>query len=214
MRNLSETEIKEILRHREQKITNIHKKMISLYHELEDTEEVLESAALPSAELQGMPGGKGGHKDLGDVLLRYNRQIYDRNEEIREIMWELVEEEDSISRVWACFHALGEPYYDILHELYVENQLYQVVEHEFPGSHKTFERYRQQGIEQLLQLYHSGDSIAELMRRQVTEQKISRKKTCRKNEEKDYEQISLVSLLQEPISGKTEINNKEEKNAE
>lgn len=204
MRNLSETEIKEILRHREQKIANVHKKMISLYHELADTEGLMESASFPVPEFMGMPGGKGGHKDLGDVLLQYHRQIYNRNEEIRKIMWELSEEEESISRVWACFHALGEPYYDILYGLYVENRLYQAVEDEFPGAHKTFERYRRQGIEYLLQLYHSGESIAELMRRQVTGREITSKRMGRKREEKEqgYEQISFSSILLETQGGK------------
>ena len=101
MRNLSETEIKDILRNREQKIESIHKKMFRLYREMEHTDEIMESVAFPSANLNGLPGGKGGHKDLGDVLVKYNRQLYNRNEEIRRIMWELVEEEDSISRVWA-----------------------------------------------------------------------------------------------------------------
>lgn len=191
MRNLSETEIKDILRNREQKIESIHKKMFRLYREMEHTDEIMESVAFPSTNLSGLPGGKGGHKDLGDVLVKYNRQLYNRNEEIRRIMWELVEEEDSISRVWACFYALSEPYYSILYALYIENQLYQAVEDSFDVSHKTFEKYRQRGMELLLRLYNSGENVTKLMRRQETEND-SKKGKVKKAEE--YEQISLSSL--------------------
>lgn len=196
MRKLNETEIKDILRNREQKIENIHKKMLSLYREMEHTDEIMESVAFPSTNHSGLPGGKGGHKDLGDVLLQYNRQLYSRNEEIRKIMWELVEEEDSISRLWACFYALGDPYYSILNALYVENQLYQTVEESFDVSHKTFEKYRQKGIELLLRFYESDESIAKLMRRYGTEKDNSKKtgKNRKTPEGEAYEQISLSSL--------------------
>lgn len=196
MKNLNETEIKNILRNREQKIADIHNKMFSLYQELGDTGEIMTTAAFPSAGITGMPGAKGGHKDLGDVLLRYQHQLCSRNEEIRKIMWELTEEEDSISRVWACFHALTNPYYSILNALYVENQLYQAVETKFDASHKTFEKYRQQGMKQLASFYTSGDDIAGLMRRQRTGSGKQRKKKSREHKkERQYDQICLSSLL-------------------
>lgn len=154
MRKFSETEIKDILRHREKKIAGIHQKMFSMYRELENTDSLLESLAFPAVKITEMPAGKGSHKDLGDVLISYNRRIYTREEEIRKIMWELTEEEESICRLWMCFQKLGNPYYSILHELYVENQLYQTVENGFGKAHKTFEKYRKRGMEQLMQSYH------------------------------------------------------------
>lgn len=196
MRILDEAAVKDILQNREKKIENIHKKMLSLYQELGRNDEVLETVAYPKSELKGMPGGKGNHKDLGDVLLQYNHQICNRNEEIRKIMWELVEEEDSISRLWACFYALNDPYYSILSALYVENQLYQTVENSFEMSHKTFEKYRQRGIELLLLFYNSDESIAKLMR-SCSKEKTDRQQGKGKKEQKhnEYEQISL-SLLE------------------
>lgn len=195
MRSLDEAAVKDILQNREKKIDNIHRKMISLYQELERNDEVLETVAYPKTELSGMSGGKGNHKDLGDVLLQYNRQICNRNEEIRKIMWELVEEEDSISRLWACFYALNDPFYSILNALYVENQLYQVVENNFDMSHKTFEKYRQRGIELLLLFYNSDESIAKLMR-SYSKEKTDKRQGRGKKEQKHngYEQISLSSL--------------------
>lgn len=194
MRSLDEAAVKDILQNREKKIDNIHRKMISLYQELERNDEVLETVAYPKTELSGMSGGKGNNKDLGDVLLQYNRQICNRNEEIRKIMWELVEEEDSISRLWACFYALNDPFYSILNALYVENQLYQAVENNFDMSHKTFEKYRQRGIELLLLFYNSDESIAKLMR-SYRERTNERQKKREKEQNSDgYEQISLSAL--------------------
>lgn len=195
MRSLDEAAVKDILQNREKKIDNIHRKMISLYQELERNDEVLETVAYPKTELSGMSGGKRNHKDLGDVLLQYNRQICNRNEEIRKIMWELVEEEDSISRLWACFYALNDPFYSILNALYVENQLYQAVENNFDMSHKTFEKYRQRGIELLLLFYNSDESIAKLMR-SYSKEKTDKRQGRGKKEQKHngYEQISLSSL--------------------
>lgn len=196
MRILDEAAVKDILQNREKKIENIHKKMLSLYQELGRNDEVLETVAYPKSELKGMPGGKGNHKDLGDVLLQYNHQICNQNEEIRKIMWELVEEEDSISRLWACFYALNDPYYSILSALYVENQLYQTVENSFEMSHKTFEKYRRRGIELLLLFYNSDESIAKLMR-SCSKEKTDRRQGKGKKEQKhnEYEQISL-SLME------------------
>lgn len=200
MRILDEAAIKDILQNREKKIENIHKKMLNLYRELERNDEVMESVAYPSAGLSGLPSGRGDHKDLGDVLLQYNRQLCNRNEEIRKIMWELVEEEDSISRLWACFYAINDPFYSILTALYVENQLYQVVEDSFDISHKTFEKYRQRGVGLLLRLYNSGESIAKLMRRHETESGSSKKQgKDRRNQEEGYEQINLLSLQNEKL---------------
>lgn len=199
MRILDEAAVKDILQNREKKIENIHKKMLSLYQELGRNDEVLETVAYPKSELKGMPGGKGNHKDLGDVLFQYNHQLCNRNEEIRKIMWELVEEEDSISRLWACFYALNDPFYSILNALYVENQLYQTVENNFDMSHKTFEKYRQRGMELLLRLYNSGESIAKLMRRHETENSSSKKEGKGKKNQgnEEYEQISLLSFQKE-----------------
>ena len=195
MRSLDEAAVKDILQNREKKIDNIHRKMISLYQELERNDEVLETVAYPKTELSGMSGGKGNHKDLGDVLLQYNRQICNRNEEIRKIMWELVEEEDSISRLWACFYALNDPFYSILNALYVENQLYQAVENNFDMSHKTFEKYRQRGIELLLLFYNSDESIAKLMRTYSKEKTDKRQGRGKKDHKHNgYVHISLSSL--------------------
>lgn len=196
---IGEAEVKDILRHKEKKIESIHRKMLSLYQELDNHEErILSAVALTSAEIKGMPGKKGEYKDLGDMLLQYKRQAYRRREELMKIMWELVEEEERINRIWACFHALQEPYYSILYELYVEAQLYEAVESSFQMSHKTFEKQRQFGIRSIMQFYESGMCISELMRQHRSEKAIGKEKrpgTKQEQGDAEYNQISLGELL-------------------
>lgn len=201
---IDEEMVKDILRERDREIKSIHEKMLSFYQELESSDSLLEAVALPALQKEvGMPSGKGGHKDLGDVLARYQRQLLDQDEEIRKIMWELAEQERMVNRVWACFHALEEPYYSILHRMYVENQLYQTVEAGFGMSHKTFEKHRRQGIELVIWYYESGADIAELMRMRRGSSP-SRKKSRGKSygglqkqlPEASYGQISLAGFLE------------------
>ena len=138
MTKMTEDRVKNILRFRNSKLKNIHQKMISLYEDANDTDSVLETVALPAQNISGMPGARGEHKDLGNVLINYQNELYRRNAEIREMMWALSQEEQSINRVWACFHVLEEPYYDIIRRLYVVGELYQTVEHESGLTHSYF----------------------------------------------------------------------------
>ena len=193
---MDEETIKDILRSYPEKLRNIRQKMLSLYSETE-SEEVLSAAALPAVNMSGMPGAKGNHKDLGDVMISYHKQIWKRNEEIREMMWQLTEEEEMIRRVWASFHVLDNPYYSILHALYVENQLYTAVESSFDMSHKTFEKYRRDGIDLLIRFYESNETIPDLMRKYRHKKKTPQKRRKEAgNQEKEYSQIDLSDLLQ------------------
>ena len=192
---MDEETVKDILRSYPEKTKNIRQKMLSLYAETE-SEKVLSAAALPAVNISGMPGAKGNHKDLGDVLLSYQRQLWRRNEEIREMMWQLTQEDEMNRRVWACFHILSDPYYSILHALYVENQLYAAVEMHFDMSHKTFEKYRRDGINLLIKFYESEETIPDLMRKYRNKNKTSQKKRKKAKEDREYNQLDLSDLLQ------------------
>lgn len=150
-----------------------------------------------------MPGAKNRRKDLGDVLLEYERQQQRRNEEIRKMMCALTGQEEMINRIWACFYALDDPYYSILQQLYVENQLYQAVESSFDVSHKTFEKYRQHGLALIVGFYESGVSIADLMCRHQGGTGTRKKQVEKKEPENgEYGQISLSGYLEEKEEGK------------
>lgn len=193
MTKMTEDRVKNILRFRNSKLKNIHQKMISLYEDANDTDSVLETVALPTQNISGMPGARGEHKDLGNVLISYQNELYRRNAEIREMMWALSQEEQSINRVWACFHVLEEPYYDILRRLYVVGELYQTVEHESGLTHSYFDKKRMEGLQLIIAYYESGESISNLMYKYRSKKKSSKKE--KKKMQNSFRQISLEDLM-------------------
>lgn len=193
MTKMTEDRVKNILRFRNSKLKNIHQKMISLYEDANDTDSVLETVALPAQNISGMPGARGEHKDLGNVLISYQNELYRRNAEIREMMWALSQEEQSINRVWACFHVLEEPYYDILRRLYVVGELYQTVEHESGLTHSYFDKKRMEGLQLIIEYYESGESISNLMYKYRSKKKSSKKE--KKKMQNSFRQISLEDLM-------------------
>jgi|GEM_PF-1089103 hypothetical protein len=193
MTKMTEDRVKNILRFRNSKLKNIHQKMISLYEDANDTDSVLETVALPAQNISGMPGARGEHKDLGNVLINYQNELYRRNAEIREMMWALSQEEQSINRVWACFHVLEEPYYDIIRRLYVLGELYQTVEHESGLTHSYFDKKRMEGLQLIIEYYESGESISNLMYKYRSKKKSSKKE--KKKMQNSFQQLSLEDLL-------------------
>ena len=191
MTKMTEDRVKNILRFRNSKLKNIHQKMISLYEDANDTDSVLETVALPAQNISGMPGARGEHKDLGNVLISYQNELYRRNAEIREMMWALSQEEQSINRVWACFHVLEEPYCDILRRLYVVGELYQTVEHESGLTHSYFDKKRMEGLQLIIEYYESGESISKLMYKYRSKKKSSKKKKMQNS----FQQINLEDLM-------------------
>lgn len=193
MTKMTEDRVKNILRFRNSKLKNIHQKMISLYEDANDTDSVLETVALPAQNISGMPGARGEHKDLGNVLINYQNELYRRNAEIREMMWALSQEEQSINRVWACFHVLEEPYYDIIRRLYVLGELYQTVEHESGLTHSYFDKKRMEGLQLIIEYYESGESISNLMYKYRSKKKSSKKE--KKKMQNSFQQLSLEDLM-------------------
>lgn len=193
MTKMTEDRVKNILRFRNSKLKNIHQKMISLYEDANDTDSVLETVALPAQNISGMPGARGEHKDLGNVLINYQNELYWRNAEIREMMWALSQEEQSINRVWACFHVLEEPYYDIIRRLYVVGELYQTVEHESGLTHSYFDKKRMEGLQLIIEYYESGESISNLMYKYRSKKKSSKKE--KKKMQNSFQQLSLEDLM-------------------
>lgn len=193
MTKMTEDRVKNILRFRNSKLKNIHQKMISLYEDANDTDSVLETVALPAQNISGMPGARGEHKDLGNVLINYQNELYRRNAEIREMMWALSQEEQSINRVWACFHVLEEPFYDIIRRLYVVGELYQTVEHESGLTHSYFDKKRMEGLQLIIEYYESGESISNLMYKYRSKKKSSKKE--KKKMQNSFQQLSLEGLM-------------------
>lgn len=105
MRKISENEVKDILRNYDRKIESIHQQMLNLYEEL-DCDSLMSEVAFPAADTFGMPGAKGNHGDLSNVLLAYQSKRYERKMEVLAMMWELTEEEEVLRRIWRCMPCL------------------------------------------------------------------------------------------------------------
>lgn len=200
MKKLNEAEVKDILRHKEEKTADIRTKMAGLYQELssEPDTDILSAAAVSSPGLSGLPCAKGGaHKDLNNILEKYSHMRRERSRAVREMMSALMAAEDRINRVWACFYALGTPYFAILKALYVDSQLYQAVEQEFAVSHKTFEKYRRDGIQLVIKYYESDESTANLLHWHDGDGQ-RKKPKAGPQEKKGYAQCSLLDYLSLP----------------
>lgn len=79
------------------------------------------------------------------------------------MLTELSYQEDLVNRVWACFLALDDPYYTLLSQLYVENDLYENVRIQFDMSPTTFERYRKKALHLIIEYTNSPLSVGELI---------------------------------------------------
>ena len=154
-------DVKNILKHRDDRISLIHRKMYTIQRDLRNTDDIIRSVSYPKSEMSGMPHA-GGVKGLEDVYDKYRRVLDDRKKEYADMVFELVEEEITIERVWLCYLALPYPYNDILRKLYVEKQLYKVVEQESGMAHSDFERKRNTAIMYILGNYMSEKSATEL----------------------------------------------------
>lgn len=163
IKRLTEDEIKDILKHKEELIISIHDKMYMTKKEMSKTDDIIEMASFPSSQLNDMPGGKGEHKDLSDVLLKYYKYLNRQKEEYNELFWILIQRELRIERVWMCFLLLDEPYYSYIKKLYVDNEKYETVERESGYAGSTFRKYRKEAIELIIYFYESDKSMTELM---------------------------------------------------
>ena len=170
MIELNEGRVKEILRCRTTLLSQIHNRLISLHHELDETEQLISEIALSSVKMDGDTGGKnsGLKKDLSDVMEAHQKLSQIREREVRILMDELVKEESQINRVWVCFNALSGDEFKVLEHLYVRNLPYKAVEEESGVSHGTFESIRRRGIRFIIRMYNSDLQNIEIIRKSGT----------------------------------------------
>lgn len=184
MRIIDTDWIKKVLGSRKNLQEEIHEKMLSLYEELNDADERIRSASLP--EMGDFYGKSSKHRDLMDVLLKEENIYRQQEQEIREIMWKLTEDLESINRIWVCYQMLGNPAYEILRQMYVEKKLYSTVEKNMGINHRIFEETRKAAVGQILKLYNSP-----LSNRDIIKLGKQQEVTKRKSSPTDYEQMTL-----------------------
>lgn len=192
---ITERDVIEILRHKDNFISIIHRKLYTISRDLRSTNDIILSVSLPSQQMSGMPGRKGAVKDLEDTYEKYRIVLEQRKKDYQDIVFNLIEEEMSIVRVWMCYLVLGEPYATILDKVYVQKQLYTATELESDMAHSTFERKRQEGIKLIMKYYNSGISASEL--KELQKQPGMKKRGSAKKEDAGAHQMSLSDWIED-----------------
>lgn len=166
MTQMTEAKVKDILRNHDGILRGIRKKIFQLYMEMENNTGV-ESLVLSSNgsnEAGICLNKKGGiPKDLADFILKGEIVVHNRRAELAKMMWRLTEDEQDINRVWACYLSLPATYYDILTAVYVENKKWNAVELEFGHAHSYFAKRLKDGLQEIINVYNSGLTIADIM---------------------------------------------------
>ena len=200
---ITEDRIKKILSNREKMLNDINKKMVLLFREVSRSDmgvfmdELIVEKSISAAHNSLLPGPKGGKKkDLSDLIIKLEKDREIRRKELLTMLTELSYQEDLVNRVWACFLALDDPYYTLLSQLYVENDLYENVRIQFDMSPTTFERYRKKALHLIIEYIRSPLSVGELIHKPQ-----NRAPAGRVTSDSIEGQIDMMDFLEVPDSG-------------
>lgn len=162
---VTEERIKMILSKREKMLRDINEKVILLIKDLDRIDDdLITEKSIHAVSINMMPSAKGGvKKDLSDLIIKLQRDREERKNELYKMIRLLSDQEYMINRVWACFLALDDPYYTMLNQLYVENDLYEAVRQQFDMSPTTFERHRKKALTLIAEYVDSQLSVSEIM---------------------------------------------------
>lgn len=189
MLEINDVYIKGILGDHTILLETIHKRILDIHSELLDTDGLIRSLSIKKIEWDKEGGGSGGtKKDLTDAMLMHQRLARERELELRTEMFRLTEEEESINRVWVCFHALRGREYILLDCLYVQKLPYKAVQEDSHVSHRTFEKVRMQALKKILRMYESEISNLQIIN---LSNKLSDKPIDTGSSHVRYEQLTL-----------------------
>ena len=75
--------IKDVLRHHSELTQQIHKQVLEIREKLDEVQQqTIEMASYPKIDLSQEGGGRGTHKDLADVYLRYQKLVNEQEEQL------------------------------------------------------------------------------------------------------------------------------------
>lgn len=139
-----------------------------------NTDEMIRSLSVKADDFTGTSVKM---HDVSSLLLRHRELMEEQKKEIRCEMWRLMEEEETVRRIWACYRGLEGEEFQIIRALYAERQLYAAVERESGMSHGTFEKKRAAAIRKIQSLYYSElDNLEIITKKYKTDDKNPRKK--------------------------------------
>lgn len=163
MISINEDRIKKVLPDCQGLIEKNHKRIMKLYAEIDNTDNLIREISYKGVSHDKDGAFVAAASDLGEVMEKHMHMMKQRAREIRAEIWRLTEEIEEINRIWLCYQALREPEASIIHDLYVEKLPYKAAEKQCSFSHRTFEKYRKQGLMTIQNLYNSEQSNLEII---------------------------------------------------
>lgn len=190
---ISENRVKEILGGVDQRLKEIHERILRLYEEEADNDSLIRSISIRKIEWDKQASGKGGKKrDLSDVMLMHYKLMEERDIALKAEMYNLAKEEEQINRIGVCFRSLRGEEYFYLQELYVNKKPYKTVEAESGVSHKTFEMTRKRAMRKLLKTYQSELSNIDIIKKSAEDPEAGIQIRKQNTEETgNYEQLTF-----------------------
>lgn len=155
--NISEKNIKRILRNKVDMLEDIDRKVAALLSEMNE-EDIIRERCLQTVRLSQLSSQSGVHKDLSDIIMDLDKREAARRNELSNLLINMTNEKNIINRVWAGFLILDSPYYTIMNRLYVEKGLYFTVQQELNMSQSQFERHRKKAIRKIKDYAESNSS--------------------------------------------------------
>lgn len=187
---ISENRVKEILGGVDQRLKEIHERILRLYEEEADNDSLLRSISIRKIEWDKQASGK--KRDLSDVMLMHYKLMEERDIALKAEMYNLAKEEEQINRIWVCFRSLRGEEYFYLQELYVNKKPYKTVEAESGVSHKTFEMTRKRAMRKLLKTYQSELSNIDIIKKSAEDPEAGIQIRKQNTEETgNYEQLTF-----------------------
>jgi len=184
--------IKNVLRHHNELTRQIHNQLIDIRKKIDEVEQQsIEIASYPQIDLSIEGRGRGEHKDLADVYLKYQKLVQIQEKELTDEIRALTVNAEGIHRLYLCFQSLTGEKYDIINRLYVKGELYKSVESDLGLNHRVFEEKRKQAILDIQQLYESDLSNNQIVNLRKENAFIKKKEERNKAE---YQQMSLTDI--------------------
>ena len=154
MENITEKNVKKILRNKDDMIADINRKVMALISEMNE-EDIIRERCLQTVKYSQVSSTCGEHRDLSDVLMALDKKEEARRRELSRLLINMTNDKNMINRVWAGFLILDRPYYTIMSRLYVEKGLYFSVQEELDMSSSQFERCRKKAIQKIIEYAQS-----------------------------------------------------------
>lgn len=165
MTTVDEALVKKVLSNYEKLKVEVRHKLKIFYKELEDEDDgLLSEVTYKKISYDKIGSSSNTINDLSSIVENHQRLARKRSKEVREIMSDLMKQQEMYQRIWSCFNMLDTEAYETLTRLYINNELYASVEIDSGLSHRSFEKRRKQAIEDIIRLYHGELTNDEIMR--------------------------------------------------